>query len=670
MADMLAAPHEPGPLDPSVQIGPLALKNPLIAASGCFGYGVEYADVVDLSTLGGVVVKGLFLAEREGHPPPRIVETPAGMLNAIGLQGIGVHRFIAEKLPELRDRGAVVIVNICGTTLDEYVEVARILSDAEGVAAIELNISCPNIKAGGITFGCSLTGTADVVGGVKRVTHLPVIPKLTPNVTDVASFARAAEDAGADAVSLVNTFLAMAIDVETRRPRLSNIVGGLSGPAIRPIAVRMVYECRQAVRIPIIGMGGIMTADDVLEFMIAGAAAVQVGTANFVDPFIWPKLAGSERYTPRGMGDLGGMNPSEDECVAVPDPSTLRVLPWDKRVAFFNADLLLRRQGAVRQLPPLDPEVGGGQGGGARPTASCSASRPSSTCTARTRLPDLVPLAPSARCSRPRLRRRADPRLARVPRTWWSSYMEASDFGLFSFDHEGGDGQYELDFAHADGSRQCDRLDLLPAPAPRTPPSSRGAVRHLHAEAGPTAWGSGRPHEHEPRGPRDRREPVRHRARRRPHVDADGHSLRGRGAAPRPGARGADVPDGQLLQAPGAPPGRRQRLVGAGVGGVRRTTTAPACCACRATGRPSRTAAWTWPPTCTSPPRSRSPPGSRASRRSSTRARPVTEDTERRGEPARRPPAPHAARADRRVRGRPAGRTRRCRRTSCPPMWT
>jgi dihydroorotate dehydrogenase (NAD+) catalytic subunit len=277
-------------MDLSVHIGSLTLKNPIIAASGCFGYGVEYADVVDLESLGGIAVKGLFLAEREGHPAPRIVETPAGMLNAIGLQGIGVRRFIDEKLPELRARKALVIVNICGTTLDEYVELARILSDAEGVAALELNISCPNIKEGGITFGCSLRGTFDVVSAVRKVTRLPILPKLTPNVTDVASFARAAEEAGADAVSLVNTFLAMVIDVETRRPKISNVVGGLSGPAIRPIAVRMVYECRQTVKIPIVGMGGIADARDALEFMIAGAAAVQVGTANFVDPFIWPKL--------------------------------------------------------------------------------------------------------------------------------------------------------------------------------------------------------------------------------------------------------------------------------------------------------------------------------------------------------------------------------------------
>jgi dihydroorotate dehydrogenase (NAD+) catalytic subunit len=277
-------------MDLSTRIGALHLKNPFIAASGCFGYGVEYADTVDLASLGAIVVKGLFLAEREGHAPPRIVETPAGMLNAIGLQGIGVHRFVRERLPELRARGAVVIVNVCGTDLAEYAEVSRVLSDAEGVAALELNISCPNIKEGGIQFGCSLIGTHNVVAAVRTVTSLPIIPKLTPNVTDVASFARAAEEAGADAVSLVNTFLAMAIDVETRRPRLTNVMGGLSGPAIRPIAVRMVYECAQLVKIPVIGIGGIASIGDALEFIIAGASAVQVGTANFVDPFIWGKL--------------------------------------------------------------------------------------------------------------------------------------------------------------------------------------------------------------------------------------------------------------------------------------------------------------------------------------------------------------------------------------------
>jgi dihydroorotate dehydrogenase (NAD+) catalytic subunit len=317
-------------MDLSVAIGSLRLKNPIIAASGCFGYGVEYADVVDLSSLGALVSKGLFLAEREGHPAPRIVETPAGMLNAIGLQGIGARRFVDEKLPELRARRATVIVNVCGTTIDEYVEVSRILADADGVSAIELNISCPNIKEGGIQFGCSLNGTHDVVSAVRNVTRLPVIPKLTPNVTDVASFARAAEEAGADAVSLVNTFLAMVIDVESRRPEISNTVGGLSGPAIRPIAVRMVYECRQAVKIPIIGMGGIMNARDVLEFMIAGADAVQVGTANFVDPFIWSKLldgvrAYMERHQLVRLSDIvGTLLPAEQDSRSEHEPAAGR----------------------------------------------------------------------------------------------------------------------------------------------------------------------------------------------------------------------------------------------------------------------------------------------------------------------------------------------------------
>jgi dihydroorotate dehydrogenase (NAD+) catalytic subunit len=308
-------------MDLSVRIGSLQLSNPLIAASGCFGYGLEYAGMVDLASLGAIAVKGLFLKEREGHPPPRIVETPAGMLNAIGLQGIGIHRFLSEKMPGLRDRGAVVMVNVCGSTLDEYVELARILDGEPGVAALELNISCPNIKEGGITFGCNLGATADVVRAVRRATRLPIIPKLTPNVTDISSFARAAEDAGADAISLVNTFLAMAVDVETRRPMLSNVMGGLSGPAIRPIAVRMVYECARKVKIPVIGIGGIMSARDVLEFMIAGATAVQVGTASFVDPFIWSKLLDGlrdyvERHRLTRLADVIGTlrlgKPSDD----------------------------------------------------------------------------------------------------------------------------------------------------------------------------------------------------------------------------------------------------------------------------------------------------------------------------------------------------------------------
>ena len=283
--------------DLTIQIGTLKLATPFIAASGCFGYGVEYSELVDLSTLGAISGKGLFLESREGHPPARIIETPSGMLNAIGLQGIGVREFIKEKLPLLRDNNAVVMVNICGSSVDEYAEVSRILSDAEGIAAIEINISCPNIKEGGITFGCNATGTDEVVSAVRSTTKLPIFPKLSPNVTDIASIAKAAEQAGADAVSLVNTFLAMSIDVETRRPQLSNIFGGLSGPAIRPIAVRMVYECSSAISIPIIGMGGICTARDVIEFMIAGASAVQIGTANFEDPLIWPKLEdGLVRY--------------------------------------------------------------------------------------------------------------------------------------------------------------------------------------------------------------------------------------------------------------------------------------------------------------------------------------------------------------------------------------
>src|SRR5687768_188247 len=307
--------------DLSVTLGSLTLPNPLIAASGCFGYGVEYEQVVDLSSLGGIVSKGLFLKERQGHAPPRIVETPAGMINAIGLQGVGVHRFVKEKLPLLRTAGSPTFVIVCGTTLDEYVEVTKVLSQAEGVAAIELNISCPNIKEGGIQFGCSLNGTYDVVSAVRKATHLPVIPKLTPNVTDVASFARAAEDAGADAVSLVNTFLAMAIDTETRRPKITNVLGGLSGPAIRPIAVRMVYECYQLVKIPIIGMGGITDARDAIEFMLAGATAVQIGTQNFVDPFVWSKvLDGLNDYMTRHqvakLSDLiGAFDPTPPKAV-------------------------------------------------------------------------------------------------------------------------------------------------------------------------------------------------------------------------------------------------------------------------------------------------------------------------------------------------------------------
>ncbi len=248
------------------------------------------AAVVDLASLGGVCVKGLFLAEREGHPPQRIVETPAGMLNAIGLQGIGVHRFVRERLPELRALGATVFVNICGSTLDEYVEVAKVLSDAEGVAAIELNISCPNIKEGGIQFGCSLHGTHDVVSAVRKATPLPVIPKLTPNVTS-AGIVRARRGGGRRRRDLAGQHVSR--DGDRRRDPPAEALkrhGRAQRAGDPPIAVRMVYECRQAVSIPIIGMGGIMDATDALEFILAGADAVQVGTANFVDPFVWKKI--------------------------------------------------------------------------------------------------------------------------------------------------------------------------------------------------------------------------------------------------------------------------------------------------------------------------------------------------------------------------------------------
>jgi dihydroorotate dehydrogenase (NAD+) catalytic subunit len=270
-------------MDLTSRIGSLTLANPLIAASGCFGYGLEYERVVDLSLLGAVAVKGLFLTEREGHPPPRIVETPAGMLNAIGLQGIGVRRFVRERLPELRARRAVVIVNVCGVTLDEYVEVVRILSDAEGVAAIELNISCPNVS-GGVDYGTDPQLCQRLVAACRDATQIPIIAKLTPNVTSIPRLAEAAAAGGADAISLINTCLGMAIDWRKRRPLLGGIMGGLSGPAIKPIALRCVYQAARAVDTPIIGIGGIATIDDVMEFLVAGATAVQLGTVNFYNP--------------------------------------------------------------------------------------------------------------------------------------------------------------------------------------------------------------------------------------------------------------------------------------------------------------------------------------------------------------------------------------------------
>jgi len=270
--------------DLRVTIGSLVLKNPVLTASGTFGYGKEFAPYVNLHYLGGVVVKGISLAPRRGNPPPRIVETAAGMLNAIGLENVGLDRFISEKMPYLREIGTRVIVNILGDSLEEYQTLGQQLSEVEGISALEVNISCPNVKKGGVAFGTDPAMAEAVTRAVCAHSTLPVIVKLSPNVTDIAQIARAVEAGGAQAVSLINTLLGMAIDVKSRRPRLANIVGGLSGPAIKPIALRMVWQVAQAVKIPVIGIGGITTTEDALEFLLAGATAIEVGTANFVNP--------------------------------------------------------------------------------------------------------------------------------------------------------------------------------------------------------------------------------------------------------------------------------------------------------------------------------------------------------------------------------------------------
>ena len=274
----------------AVEIGGLRFKNPLIAASGTFGYGVEYEGLLDLSRLGGLVSKGLYMEARDGCPTPRIAETPSGLLNAIGLQGVGVRTFVKDVLPRLARFDTVVLVNVCGDTVDEYAEVTRVLDDAPGVHGLEINISCPNVKKGGMAFGGDPVMTHEVIKAVRKATRLPVIPKLSPNVGDITVFARAAEDAGADALSCINTLLGLAVDVESRRPRLAFGTGGLSGPAIRPIAVRMAWQAARAVKIPVIGIGGITSAADALEFLIAGCRAVQVGTANFVDPGLYDRI--------------------------------------------------------------------------------------------------------------------------------------------------------------------------------------------------------------------------------------------------------------------------------------------------------------------------------------------------------------------------------------------
>lgn len=300
----------------SVNIGKLKLKNPVMTASGTFGYGEEYAEFIDLSNLGAIVVKGLSLKPRKGNPPPRAVETPAGMLNAIGLQNIGIKAFIRDKLLFLKQFNTAVIVNFFGDTVEEYAEAARHLADTNGIHALEMNISCPNREAGWAVFGTDPEMTFKVVSRVRKVTHLPLIVKLSPNVTDIRVIAKAAEDAGADAISLINTITGMSIDIKTKKPCLANIIGGLSGPAIRPIAVRMVWECYKTVSIPIIGMGGIMSAEDAIEFILAGATAIAVGTANFINPMATMEIIyGLDKYlTEKGINDvkelIGGM--SED----------------------------------------------------------------------------------------------------------------------------------------------------------------------------------------------------------------------------------------------------------------------------------------------------------------------------------------------------------------------
>ena len=270
--------------DLKVNIGGLKLKNPVMTASGTFGYADEFKELVDLNCLGAIIVKGLSLKPSMGNPPPRIIETPSGMLNAIGLENIGIDAFVKEKLGFLKELATPVLANIYGKSIEEYAELAMRIDGIEGVAGIEVNISCPNIKAGGISFGVDPLSAYNVTKAVREATSKPVMVKLTPNVTDIAEIALSVEDAGADSLSLINTITGMLIDINTGRPKLANITGGLSGPAIKPVALRMVWQVAQKVKIPVVGVGGIITAEDALEFFIAGASAVQIGTANFINP--------------------------------------------------------------------------------------------------------------------------------------------------------------------------------------------------------------------------------------------------------------------------------------------------------------------------------------------------------------------------------------------------
>lgn len=271
-------------VDLRVNIGGLELKNPVMTASGTFGFGEEFADFIDLDQLGGIVVKGTTLHKREGNPYPRMAETPAGMLNAVGLQNKGVHYFKDTIYPRIKDIESPLIVNVSGSAVEDYVETAEIINELDKVPAIELNISCPNVKEGGMAFGVNAASAAKVIEAVRKVYHKTLIVKLSPNVTDITEIARVAEANGADSVSLINTLLGMAIDAEKRKPILSTITGGLSGPAVKPIALRMVWQVSNAVNIPVIGMGGIMNATDAIEFFLAGATAIEIGTANFVEP--------------------------------------------------------------------------------------------------------------------------------------------------------------------------------------------------------------------------------------------------------------------------------------------------------------------------------------------------------------------------------------------------
>jgi dihydroorotate dehydrogenase (NAD+) catalytic subunit len=284
-------------VDMKVHIGSLTLKNPVLVASGTFGYGDECKDLVDVTQLGGIITKSLSLKPREGNPANRIVETTGGMLNSIGLANIGVNKFIEEKLPFLRQLDSAIIVNIAASSIDEYCEVLSLLEQQEGIDGYEINVSCPNVKEGGLSFGMNCELTARITKQLRALTKKPLIIKLTPNVTHISEFARAVADEGADAVSVINTLVGMAVDVRTRSPKLATTTGGLSGPAIKPIALAKVYEAVQAVTIPVIGIGGIMNAEDALEFLIVGATAIQVGTANFIDPSSGVKICqGIEEY--------------------------------------------------------------------------------------------------------------------------------------------------------------------------------------------------------------------------------------------------------------------------------------------------------------------------------------------------------------------------------------